>query len=279
MKTGIIDVGGGYRGVYAAGVMDYCLDKGITFDLGIGISAGSANLISYAAGQTGRCYQFYTEYGLRKEYAGMGNFLTKRTFLDLDYVYGTLSNSDGENPLDYAAAAENPIDLHFIATDAETGDAAYFDMKDVHQDDYSVMKASCAIPFVCHPYAVGDRLYFDGALGDPVPVRKAMELGCDRLVLVLTKPEDFLRTPGKDRKLARLIRHKYPKAAEKLCQRADRYNEGVALAKQYARQGKAVIVAPDDTCGVDTLSRDAGAMDKLYRKGYQDGDKIARFLG
>lgn len=279
MKTGIIDVGGGYRGVYATGVMDYCLDRGISFDLGIGISAGSANLITYAAGQKGRCYQFYTEYGLRKEYAGMGNFLTKRSFLDLDYVYGTLSNSDGENPLDYAAAAENPMDLRFIATDAQTGEARYFSMKDVRQDDYSVMKASCAIPFVCHPYAVGDRLYFDGALGDPVPVRKALELGCDRIVLILTKPQDCLRTPEKDRRMARLIRRKYPKAAEKLCQRAERYNEGVALAKLYARQGKALIVAPDDTCGVDTLCRDAGAMDKLYRKGFQDGGKIARFLG
>lgn len=53
MKTGIVDVGGGLRGIYAAGVLDYCMDKGIRFDLGIGVSAGSANLISYAAGQRG----------------------------------------------------------------------------------------------------------------------------------------------------------------------------------------------------------------------------------
>lgn len=42
MKTGIVDVGGGLRGIYAAGVLDYCMDKGIRFDLGIGVSAGSA---------------------------------------------------------------------------------------------------------------------------------------------------------------------------------------------------------------------------------------------
>ena len=51
MKTGIVDVGGGLRGVYAAGVFDYCLDAGIHFDVGIGVSAGSANVISYIAGQ------------------------------------------------------------------------------------------------------------------------------------------------------------------------------------------------------------------------------------
>lgn len=76
-KIGIVDVGGGYRGVYAAGVLDYCMEQNITFDLGIGVSAGSANLISYAAGQRKRNYRFYTEYGLRKEYAGFKNIFPR----------------------------------------------------------------------------------------------------------------------------------------------------------------------------------------------------------
>ena len=95
-KTGVVDVGGGYRGVYAAGVLDYCLDHGVAFDLGIGVSAGSANVGSFAAGQSRRNYRFYTEFGLRKEYAGLGNFLKKRSFLDLDYVYSTLSNLENK---------------------------------------------------------------------------------------------------------------------------------------------------------------------------------------
>lgn len=107
-KIGVVDVGGGYRGIYAAGVLDCCMDNKIHFDLGIGVSAGSANLISYAAGQSRRNHKFYTEYGLRKEYAGVNNFLFKKSFIDLDYVYGTLSNSDGENPLDYIAAVNSP---------------------------------------------------------------------------------------------------------------------------------------------------------------------------
>lgn len=50
MKTGVVDAGGGFRGIYAVGVLDYCMEHGIRFDLGIGVSAGSANLASYAAG-------------------------------------------------------------------------------------------------------------------------------------------------------------------------------------------------------------------------------------
>ena len=67
-KIGVVDVGGGFRGIYAAGVLDYCMHKGIWFDLGIGVSAGSANIASYCARQPLRNHKFYTEYGLRKEY-------------------------------------------------------------------------------------------------------------------------------------------------------------------------------------------------------------------
>jgi len=277
-QIGIVDAGGGYRGIYATGVLDYCIDHGIQFDLGIGVSAGSANLISYAAGQVRRNYHFYAEYGLRKEYAGFKNFLIKRSFVDLDYVYGTLSNSDGENPLDYTAAVKSPMKFLAVATEAVTGNAKYFDMSDISQDDYSVMKASCAIPFVCHPYAVGDTLYYDGALADPIPIEKAFLLGCDKVVVLLTLPEDTVRTSDRDQKLAARIRKKYPLAAKKLAQRAQRYNDSVALAKSYAHDGKALIVAPDDTCGVSTLSRDADALRRLYEKGYQDGAKIVPFI-
>ena len=260
MKTGIVDVGGGLRGIYAAGVLDYCMDQGIHFDLGIGVSAGSANLASYGAGQRGRNYQFYTEYAFRKQYMSLGNFVERKSYVDLDYVYGTLSCADGENPLDYAALRDNPMEYYVVATEAETGQAHYFDKSHIHQDDYSIMKASSAIPFVCKPYTVGGTAYYD------------------RVVLILTKPEHLLRTSKKDEKLAACIRRAHPAAAEKLCQRAQRYNESVALARMRARQGKVLIVAPENTCGVDTLTKDKQALCRLYEMGYADGKKITDYL-
>lgn len=278
MKTGVIDVGGGFRGIYAAGVLDYCLDQGITFDLGIGISAGSANLASYAAGQRGRNYLFYTEYGLRKQYASLENFIRRRSYIDMDYVYGTLSNHDGENPLDYPAIRDNPMKFMVVATDALTGQARYFGEEDMAQDNYDIFKASSSIPFFCPPYEIKGVPYYDGALGDPVPVEKALEQGCDRVVVILTKPENILRNSKKDERLAAGIRKKYPVAAERLCERAQRYNGEVALAQKYAKQGRVLIVAPDDTCGVDTLKRDKPALHRLYEKGYADGRRIKDYL-
>ena len=212
-KIGLVDVGGGYRGVYAAGVLDYCLDKRIKFDVGIGVSAGSANIVTYAANQARRTLKFYCEYGLRKEYASVGNFIRNHNFVNLDYVYGTLSNFDGEYPLDYIAVKNNPMEFIAVATNAVTGEAKYFTIDDMAQDNYDIMKASSAIPFVCRPYPIGDDLYYDGALSDTVPFKKAFEKGCDKVVLILTKPRDTIRTPKKDIFLANRIKNKYPKAA------------------------------------------------------------------
>ena len=50
------------------------------------------------------------------------------------------------------------------------------------------------------------------------------------------------------------------------------------MAKLFARQGKVLIVAPDDTCGVDTLKRDKDNLLRLYEKGYADAQKITGFL-
>ena len=278
MKVGVIDVGGGFRGIYATGVLDYCQDNAIEFDLALAISAGSANLASFVSRQRGRNYIFYTNYAFRKKYASLRNFILGKGFFDVDYVYGTLSNSNGENPLDYPALRDNPTELIVIATDAVTGEAVYFDKSTLTQDNYAPLKASSSIPFINKPYFIDGKPYYDGALGNPVPVEKAFELGCDLVVLILTKPEDKLREQGSDPKLAKRIRKKYPKSAEQLCLRAQHYNEGVALAQEYAKQGKLIIISPDDTCGVDTLHKDRESLKKLYAKGYADGQKIKEFL-
>ena len=278
MKTAVVDVGGGLRGIYAAGVLDRCMEEGIRFDVGVGVSAGSANIASYLAGQKGRNYLFYTKYSARKEYMSLRNFLLKKSYIDMDYVYGVLSNDNGENPLDYAAMASNPAQFIVVATDAETGKTRYFDKGDISQNNYDVIKASCSIPFVCHPYLIDGIPYYDGALGDPIPIEKAFSMGCDKVVLILTKPRDFHRIPDKDRKLAAWIRRKYPLAALQLERRAEKYNAGINLAKQYEKQGKLLIVAPDDTCGMDTLTRNPEIMERFYKKGVHDGNRIALFV-
>ena len=129
--TGIVDVGGGLRGIYGAGIFDYCMEQGIHFDYCIGVSAGSANVCSYIAGQKGRNYQFYTDYSFRKEYMSMKNLLRQGSYINMDYIYGELSNTGGENPLDYEKLKESDVELRVVATNAVTVKPLYFDKTDM----------------------------------------------------------------------------------------------------------------------------------------------------
>ena len=278
MRTAIIDAGGGQRAIYACGVLDYCMKKRITFDVGIGVSAGSANLSSFIARQKGRNYRFYTEFALRDDYMGIRNVRNKGCVLDLDYIYGTLSNKGGDAPLNYAAFRKSPMDFIAVATEAVSGGAKYFSKSDLKADHYDVLKASCAIPHVCKPQSVNGIMYYDGALSDPLPVELAFSLGCKRAVLLLSQPFGMPFDAAEDNKLAEKIRWQYPEIAKRLLMRSQAYQKELLLAQHYAQLGKLLIVAPDDDCGVTSLSRDTAALEKLYEKGLQDGQQVAEYM-
>lgn len=276
--TGVIDTGGGLRGIFGAGVFDYCLDKQIDFDYCIGISAGSANVVSYIGGQKGRNYQFYMEYSFRHQYMSFRNFIRTGSYVNLDYVYSDLSNSYGENPLNYEGIKRSEKILKIVALNALTGESIYFDKDDMAQDDYDILKASSNIPVICKPYFVKGIPCYDGGLAEPVPIKKAFEEGCEKVVVVLTKPREFLRIPDKDVRISRLIRYKYNKVAHSLKTRAEKYNESVALAKAYEKQGKVLIVAPTDISGMRTLTKNSEGMQRMYDQGYTAAKSITAFL-
>lgn len=230
-RTAMIDVGGGFRAIYGAGVMDRMLEDGIHVDHCYGVSAGSANMVSYISGQHGRNHTFYTQYAFRKEYASFDSYVKNHNYANLDYVYSTLSNHDGENPVDYEAFAANPTEFTVVACNADDGSTKYFDKSDVGYDNYDIMKASSAVPVACEPYVIDGVPYYDGGIADPIPVQKAIDDGYDRIVVILTRPKDTVREQKKDIGPATILKRTHPEAAEKLMNRYQTYNDEVALAK------------------------------------------------
>lgn len=274
---GVIDVGGGLRGVYGAGVFDRCLDDRIQFDYCIGVSAGSANIASYTAGQRGRNYRFFADYTFRKEYMSLGNMIKNGSYIGVDYIYGTLSNSGGEDPLGYTEMANYHGIIKTVATNALTGEAKYFEIGDYAQDDYSVLKASCSLPVVCKPYFINGVPYYDGGVSDPVPIDKAFADGCEKVVLILTKPIEASSASSRNSAAAKILKSKYPNTSAALLKMAEKYEASVKKALELQQQGKVLIIAPDNTCGMSTLTKDREKIDAMYRKGYNDAAKIRNF--
>ncbi len=278
MKTGIIDCGGGLRGIYGAGVFDYCLDNNISFDVIIGISAGSANLASFSSGQRGRNYYFYHDYPFRKEYMSVDNLLKKKYYLDLDYVYGKLSNSDGENPFDFDNFIKNKSEKYIIATDAQTGEAKYFDANKMNKNNYWFLKASSCIPVVCSPAIEKNQRYFDGGISDPIPIDFAIEKGCEKIIIIWTKPIDDIGSFKLDEFAGQAMKNKFPNVSKKLIDRKKKVEDSLNYAKQLSRDGKVLIISPETIGKMSTLTKDKDALDRLYKTGYSDARKIKDFL-
>lgn len=276
--TGIIDVGGGLRGIFGTGVFDKLLENEISFDYMMGVSAGAANIASFLGKQKGRNLLFYTEYALRPEYMGFKNLLKNGSYLNLSYVYGTLSNSDGENPLDFKNMSSFKGQVITVTTDAATGKAIYYPKGIYAPDDYKILMATCCLPIACRPINIDGHKYFDGGVADPIPIKKAVTDGCDKIVLILTRPKDELRQAGVDKKAAFLLKRKYPELAKALANRYMLYNESIKYAKMLEKEGKALIIAPDSRNGLKTLTKDTEKLMALYKNGYEKAEEIIRFI-
>ncbi len=276
---GIIDVGGGMRGSFTAGIYDYFNDQGIQpFDYLIGVSAGSGNMVTYLARQRGRNLRFYLDYAFRREYMSMHNMLRTGSYINLDYPYTFLSGPGGEDPVDLDAFNQSSARYELVVTDALTGEAVYYDKEELRDGNFDPIKASCCVPGACRPYPLKDRLGFDGGIADPVPYKRAMEQGCDRLVVLLTRPVEYLRPLLDHREVMEKAMSRWPLAYAALLRRSVRYNLDIEAIKELEKAGTALLVGPSDIGGMGTLTKDKEAVERLYHMGYAQGPRILEFV-
>ena len=273
MKTGLVVEGGGMKCAYSAGILDRFLDDGITFEYCIGVSAGSANTASYLAGQRGRNLRFYTEHIHEPGYFGMGSYLKTGDLFGLHYIYATLTNSDGGDPLGMPEIRRNPAEFEIVATNAVTGKAEYFDGKKMPQDDYRLIMASCALPAACRPVPYADSVYYDGGVADSIPLQRALDRGCGKCVVILSKPRDFVMEPQQPRWFYTWKCRKYPEIIKVLNRRHLDYRVQQEFISRKEREGSAFVFAPSRHLPMSTYAMDAKENQALYDLALADYDE------
>lgn len=268
---------------YGAGIMDAFLDGGIAFDYCIGVSGGSGNVASYLAGQRGRNLRFFTDHIHSPDYFGLKSLLKTGDLFGLEYIYGDLTRRDGEDPLDFPALMKNPAEYEVVVTNALTGKPEYYGREMMQQDDYRLIMASSAIPVACHPVELNGTPYFDGGLTDAIPVRRAMERGCEKLVVLLTKNRNYVRKPQGMRGLYRRVCRKYPRIVEAIDRRHEVYNDNLRDVFSLEREGTAFVFAASEPIHVGTYSMKEEAERALYDLGLRDlaarKAELLEFLG
>lgn len=270
-RTGLVLEGGGMRGIFTVGVLDCFMDHGVRFPYTVAVSAGASNGISYISGQRGRSRFSNIDLLKHYNYIGWRHFLRGRGYIDLDYIFYVYP--ERYYPFDYDAFFKAPERFEMVVSNCLTGQAEYLEEKRDRDRLLAVCKASCTLPVLCPITYVDGVPMVDGGVCDAIPVRHALEQGCDRLVLVLTRNKGY-RKADKDFYLPGFIYHQYPALREQLRTRYRRYNETLDFIERLERERKAIVIRPEKPLRVGRTGHDPQTLADLYDEGYALAERL-----
>ncbi|MCI8881070.1 MAG: patatin family protein [Clostridiaceae bacterium] len=263
---GLILEGGTFRPIFSCGVMDALLDNGLMFDYVIGVSAGITDGVSYISRQKGRNLKVIRAFRNDPRYLSLRNYLRGGSMFGLEFVYSEVPNR--YFPFDWETYHAYPGKVLVGVTNARTGEAEYLDGMQL-DDQCTMLRATCAIPFYFPPIQIGSELYYDGGLADSIPIRKAMADGSRKNLIVLTQPEGYRKDMTRGTLLAaKVLRHRFPKLAETMRRRPKMYNDTVCFCEQLAKKcpTETVLLRPDEP--IDSFEADVSLLTAAYQKGY-----------
>lgn len=264
---GLIIEGGGRRGIFAAGVLDRLVQNNISFDYIIGISSGAQAALNFVAGQSERTKKIiipqkegFTGVGLKKMFGGD---LKKMVY---EYPYGRL-------PFDFKAFFESDIITEIVATDCATGLPEYFREKSDETRLMEILRASCSLPVLYSKVKIDGKEYLDGSIADALPYERAFSQGCDKLLVVMSKPVTEQATDyNRYHRTMQMVYKNYPNLTKRLFDRLERYNAQAAAMQPYIDEGRIMTVRPERTL-VGTFEMNRDKLEKGYQYAYDYAGK------
>ncbi len=269
-KAGLVLEGGGLKGVYTSGVLDFFLDKGIEFSSCYGVSAGACCLCSFLSKQRGRAYHVSVDYLEDKNYCSFYSLLKTGDLFGAEMCYHRIP--DELYPYDYEAYNQYQGTFYSVVTNIETGHAEYIPIKDM-REDIEAIRASASLPLVSRNVSYQGKLFLDGGISDAIPLRRSMEDGNHKNVVVMTKETGYRRKPSNMTTLIKLRYQKYPKVYELMKNRHIAYNETLDFIMEQVKAGNTFLIQPQKKSDVGRIEKDKGKLQALYEEGYQEASE------
>lgn len=266
-EAGLILEGGGMKGIYTAGVLDFFLDKGIVFSSIYGVSAGACHMCSYLSGQRGRARDVCVDYLDTRRYCSLESLMTTGDLFNVDICYSLIPNY--LYPYDHEAFQRYEGKAYSVATDIVTGRPEYFRIRDLKVDIVKI-RASASMPLVSRNVKIGNRLYLDGGISDSIPLRQSVLNGNQKNVVVMTKEVGYVRKPSHQLGLIKARYARYPKVYQLMAERHINYNEQLEYISLQQQEGRAFVIRPKTASSVGRVEKDPDKLYALYQQGYDE---------
>lgn len=266
MKTGLVLEGGAMRGLYTAGVLDILNENNIKVDGVIGVSAGVVHGVNYVSGQKGRSIRYTLKYRSDKRYMSVHSLLKTGNMVETEFCYHEIPEK--LDPFDNEAFMNSGIEFYAVCSNVETGKAEYIKCEDLLRQ-IDVVRASASMPFVSQIVETEGFKLLDGGVCDSVPVKKFMEMGYDRIIVVLTKSKGYIPKPNKPF-LSKKKYSEYPKFVDALITRHLRYSENLRYVNEMEQNGEILVIRPSRTVNISRMEKNLARIWEMYDLGRDD---------
>lgn len=280
VRTGLILEGGAMRGLFTCGILDVMMENGIEVDGAVGVSAGACFGCNYKSRQPGRALRYNLRFAKDKRYCSFSSLIKTGDLYNADFCYKQIPRE--LDPFDYDALVKNPMEFYMVATDVETGKAAYTKLSDGLGNDLEWMRASASMPLVSNIVEIDGGKYLDGGIADSIPLQFFESIGYNRNIVILTQPRDYVKKPNRLVGLMRLVLKKYPKLVDAVAKRHEMYNEETRYVFEQEKLGNVMVLCPDAPLGISRTESDKVKLQRVYDQGRELAmkhlDEIRAFL-
>ena len=280
IKAGLVVEGGGMRGVYSSGVLDFFIEKDLFFENNYGVSAGACHLCSYLAKQYKRAFRVNVDYLNDKRYCSVHSLLKTGNLFGAEMLYDIIPNE--LDLFDYDTYNKNESNFYVVITDINTGKPEYVKIGDLKKDIIYV-RASSSLPLLAQNVKINDKEYLDGGISDSIPIKKSIADGNKKNVVILTRDNTYRKGKNSLMPIIKLKYKKYPNFVKSMADRYIVYNEILDFIKELENNGDVFVIRPKKPVNIGRTEKNREKLEALYNDGYNDAkdcyEELLKYLG
>ena len=266
MKVGLVLEGGAMRGMYTAGIIDVFLEKNIKIDKIVGVSAGVLFGINYISKQPQRVIRYNKKYAKDKRYMGVKSLITTGNIINKDFAYYEVPFK--LDAFDEESFEKSDCEIYAGVTNVETGEPEYFKVEKA-LDEMELMRATSAMPFVSKMVEWKGKKYLDGGISDSIPLEKCRELGCDKIIVILTRILEYRKNQA-NKFMTKTYYRKYPQLVKCILNRYKNYNDTLEKIIELENRKEIFVIRPSKDLHIKRIERDEDKLQQMYDLGISD---------
>lgn len=266
MKSCLVLEGGALRGIYTSGVLDVLLEENIEVDTIIGVSMGALMGINYCSKQKGRGIRYNKKYCKRKDFISIRSLLKTGDIANKKLCYDEIPNQ--LDPFDYETFQKSKTKLICTVTNVETGKAEYIEIKDA-KEGTEYLRAGASMPAVSKIVEIDNKKYLDGGVADSIPVKKAIEDGYEKIIVVTTQPITYRKKDSNLKSMQRFYK-KYPAFQKAISKRNENYNKTVEEIIKLEKEGRILVIRPSRKVKIKRIEHNPNRIQEQYDLGVED---------